>query len=101
MAYTDDQIRRQLRLGEDNAWEFKSVEFRHDELAGRLNPILDTNHRTYLYASNIAVNEGQQQPVSFVPGTEELHLMDATGLSLLVRVVAIAGRSSLLEYGPA
>ena len=33
MAYTDDQIRRQLRLGEDNAWEFKSVEFRNNEAA--------------------------------------------------------------------
>ena len=70
-------------------------------LAGRLNPILDTNHRTYLYASNIAINGGQQQPVSFALGKEELHLTDANGLSLLVRVVAIAGRSSLLEYGPA
>lgn len=70
-------------------------------LAGRLNPILDKNHRMYLYASNIAINGGQQQPVSFAPGKEELHLMDANGLSLLVRVVAIAGRSSLLEYGPA
>ena len=27
MAYTDDEIRRQLRLGEDSAWEFKSVDF--------------------------------------------------------------------------
>ena len=70
-------------------------------LAGRLNPILDTNHRTYLYASNIAINGGQQQPVSFALGKEELHLTDANGFSLLVRVVAIAGRSSLLEYGPA
>ena len=70
-------------------------------LAGRLNPILDTNHRTYLYASNVAINGGQQQPVSFALGKEELHLTDANGFSLLVRVVAIAGRSSLLEYGPA
>ena len=70
-------------------------------LAGRLNPILDTSYRTYLYASNIAINGGQQQPVSFVPGEEDLQLIDANGLSLLVRVVAIAGRSSLLQYGPA
>lgn len=69
-------------------------------LAGRLNPILDTSHRTYLYASNIAINGGQQQPVPFVPGEEDLHLMDADGKSLLVRVVAIAGRSSVLDYGP-
>ena len=69
-------------------------------LAGRLNPILDASYRTYLYASNIAINGGQQQPVSFVPGDEDLHLMDADGKSLLVRVVAIAGRSSVLDYGP-
>ena len=67
-------------------------------LSGRLNPILDTSYRTYLYASNVAINEGQQQPVSFVPGEEELHLMDAHGSEVLVRVAAITGRSSLLEY---
>ena len=33
---------------------------------GRLNPIRDTSDRTYLYASNIAINEGQQQPVTFM-----------------------------------
>ena len=69
-------------------------------LAGRLNPILDTTNRTYLYARNIAISGGRQQPVSFVPGKEELHLTDANGIAMLVRVVAIAGRASLLEYGP-
>jgi hypothetical protein len=67
-------------------------------LSGRLNPILDTHLRTYLYASNIAINGGVQQPVTFVPETEELHLMDADGNGKLVRIVAISGRSSLLEY---
>ena len=70
-------------------------------LAGRLNPILDTSAKTYLYASNIAIGGGRQQPVSFVPGEEELQLMDANGSEVLVRVVAITGRSSLLEYRPA
>ena len=70
-------------------------------LAGRLNPILDTSHRTYLYATNIAINGGQRQPVPFVPGEEDLHLMDADGTSLLVRVVSIAGQSSILDYSPA
>ncbi len=67
-------------------------------LTGRLNPILDTSNRTYLYASNIAINGGQQQPVTFAPEVEELHLMDANGRERLVRIVAIRGRSSLLEY---
>ena len=69
-------------------------------LMGRLNPILDTSNRTYLYASNIAIDGGRQQPVPFVPGEEELRLTDANGHDLLVRVAAITGRSSLLEYRP-
>lgn len=69
------------------------------DLAGRLNPIRDTSDRTYLYASNIAINEGQQQPVTFVPG-EDLRLTDADGKEMLVRIVSIIGRSALLEYRP-
>ncbi len=68
-------------------------------LAGQLNPILDTSRRTYLYASNIAINGGQQQPVTFIPGEEDLQLTDADGNSMTVQIVAIAGRSSLIEYG--
>lgn len=68
-------------------------------LKGRLNPIRDTHDRTYLYASNIAINEGKQQPVHFVLG-EDLRLTDAEGSELLVRIVNIVGRSALLEYRP-
>ena len=68
-------------------------------LAGRLNPIRDDLDRTYLYATNIAINEGQPQPVHFVPG-EELRLTDAKGNRLLARIAAVAGRSALLEYRP-
>ena len=68
-------------------------------LTGRLNPILDNLDRTYLYASNIAIDQGRQQPVHFVPG-EELLLTDADGREMLVRIVDIAGRSALLEYRP-
>ena len=35
MAYTDYEIRRQLRLGEDSAWEFKGVDFRANDPARR------------------------------------------------------------------
>ncbi|MDE0553849.1 MAG: putative DNA binding domain-containing protein [Candidatus Poribacteria bacterium] len=68
-------------------------------LSGRLNPIRDISDRTYLYASNIAINEGQQQPVTFVPG-EDLRLTDADGKEMLVRIVSIIGRSVLIEYCP-
>lgn len=34
-------------------------------LEGRLNPILDTGFRKYLYADNIAIDGGKQQPAHF------------------------------------
>ena len=66
-------------------------------LKGRLNPILDSIGRTYLYASNIAINHGQIQPVRFDYG-EELNLVDADGFEVQVRIVHMVGRSALLEY---
>ncbi len=66
-------------------------------LKGRLNPIRDNLDRTYLYASNIVIDEGKQQPVQFIPG-EELQLTDAEGTRLRVRIVEIVGRSALVEY---
>ena len=66
-------------------------------LKGRLNPIRDTHDRTWLYASNISIDEGKQQPVHFIPG-EELQLTDAEGTGLRVRIVDIVGRSVLVEY---
>lgn len=69
------------------------------DLLGYLNPIRDTSGRTYLYASNIAINEGKQQPVTFIPG-EDLRLTDADGKEMLVRIVSIIGRSALIEYRP-
>ncbi|MCY4194443.1 MAG: putative DNA binding domain-containing protein [bacterium] len=67
-------------------------------LEGRLNPIRDVHDRTYLYADNVAINEGQQQPVHFSLGNDQLRLEDANGRVLLVTVTAIEGRSSLLDY---
>ena len=66
-------------------------------LTGRLNPIRDTHDRTYLYASNIAIERGRQQPVHFVLG-EELVLTDSGGREKRVRVIEIFGRACLLEY---
>ncbi len=66
-------------------------------LRGRLNPVRDSHDRTYLYASNIAIDQGKQQPVNFIPG-EELQLTDAEGAELRVRIVEIMGRSALVEY---
>ena len=68
-------------------------------LRGRLSPIRDTYDRTYLYADNIAINEGRQQPVSFRPG-KPIRLTDAYGSDLSVTIVDILGRASLIEYRP-
>ncbi len=68
-------------------------------LAGRLNPIRDTSDRTYLYADNIAVEQGRPQPVSFRLG-KAIRLTDAYGVDLSVTFVDIMGRSALVEYRP-
>ena len=64
---------------------------------GRLNPIRDIHDRTYLYATNIAIDQGKQQPVHFSLG-EDLRLTNADGREVMVRIVDVVGRSALLEY---
>ncbi len=68
-------------------------------LHGRLNPIRDTSDRTYLYADNIAIDEGRRQPVPFRPG-KPMRLTDAHGAELSMTVVDILGRCVLIEYRP-
>ena len=69
------------------------------DLEGRLNPIRDSGDRMYLYATNIAINEGVSQPAPFTVG-EKLSLRDANGHETTIRVMAIEGRASLIEYTP-
>ena len=66
-------------------------------LRGRLHPKLDALDRAYLYADDISINDGMDQPVHFALG-EDLRLTDAWGYELLARIVDIAGRSALVEY---
>ena len=66
-------------------------------LRGRLNPKRDTSDRTYLYADNIAIEEGRQQPVSVRLG-KSMKLTDAFGSELSVTIIDIIGRSALVEY---
>ena len=68
-------------------------------LHGRLNPKRDSSDRTYLYADNVAVDEGRQQPVPFRLG-KPMRLTDAYGVEFSVTIVDIVGQSSLLEYQP-
>ncbi len=67
-------------------------------LRGRLNPIRDTTDRTYMYADNIAIEEGRQQPVSFRLD-KALRLTDAFGADMAVKIVEMVGRAALAEYG--
>lgn len=66
-------------------------------LEGRLNPILDTGGRTYLYADNIAIGPGEPQPAPFKVGVP-FRLEDANGVIMQVTVLDIRGRTSLLQY---
>ena len=66
-------------------------------LKGRLTSILDTSNRTYLYARNIAVKGGKQQPVDFNL-REKFHLQDSNGIEKNISIIEIKGQSSLVEY---
>ena len=69
------------------------------DLSGRLNPILDNLDRMYLYATNIAIDEGKQQPVHFKL-QQPLRLTDVEGSEWIVRFIEMLGTTALLEYGP-
>jgi hypothetical protein len=66
-------------------------------LAGRLSPILDTINRTYLYADNIAINGGKNQPENFAIN-EPIELEDANGVIVFATVKHIFGHVTLLQY---
>ena len=66
-------------------------------LEGRLNPILDSSNRMYLYADNIAIRGGEQQPAQFSIG-KPFMLEDKNGVCMQVTVLYIQGRTSLLQY---
>ena len=68
-------------------------------LLGSVRPIRDRLDRTYLYASNLAINCGLQQPVPF-SFSDEIRLADSDGRELLVRIANVTGRCSVLEYRP-
>ena len=66
-------------------------------LDGRLNPILDAQGRTYIYAENISVGDGKPQPVDFTT-SHPFQVKDSHGHSFEIEVAVIIGRSSLIEY---
>ena len=68
-------------------------------LRGRLEPVRDSLDRTWLYATNIAIDEGRQQPIPFRLG-KPLRLTDAHGAECSVTVVDLVGRTALVDYRP-
>lgn len=66
-------------------------------LKGRLNPILDDLGRYYVYAKNIAIDGGKQQPVKFELG-RPIRAVDSTGTKCILKILEIRGDASLLEY---
>lgn len=66
-------------------------------LEGRLNPIRDNLDRLYLYADNIAIAGGKQQPVPYVLG-ETFEVEDRNGKEFGLKVIETIGTSSLIEF---
>ncbi len=64
---------------------------------GRLNPKLDNLDRTYLYADNVAINDGLQQPVHFTLN-EPVRLTDSIGASATLWFREILGSSCVFDH---
>ena len=64
---------------------------------GRLNPTLDHLDRMYLYADNIAINDGMAQPVRCALN-EPLRLADAFGATATLWFREMLGASCVFDY---
>ena len=64
---------------------------------GRLNPILDNLDRMYLYADNVAINDGVQQPTHFKLH-EPVRLTDSLGNTATVWFREMLGASCVFDY---
>ena len=66
-------------------------------IRGRLNPKLDSLDRSYLYADNIAINDGLQQPVHFNLN-EPVRLTDSMGAVATLWFREMVGSSCVFDY---
>ena len=66
-------------------------------IQGRLNPILDNLDRTYLYADNVAIDDGLQQPVQFSLN-EPVRLTDSMGAVATLWFREMVGSSCVFDY---
>ena len=66
-------------------------------IQGRLHPVLDSLDRTYLYADNVAINDGQTQPVHFALN-EPVRLTDSLGANATLWFREMVGASCVFDY---
>ena len=66
-------------------------------LTGVISPIHDSLNRLYIYTKNIAVQDGQPQPVPFEIG-QPLHVEDVDGRERFLTFVSVVGDVFLIEY---
>ena len=66
-------------------------------IEGRLNPTLDHLDRMYLYADNIAINDGMTQPTHFSLN-EPLRLTDVLGATATLWIREMLGASCVFDY---
>ena len=78
---------------------FKKGAGRIPGLLGEMRPGRDAYDRTYLFTSNMTIDQGRRQPVYFLLG-EELRLTDTFGGEMVVRILDVADRTALVEYRP-
>jgi len=70
---------------------------RLEGIQGRLNPKLDSLDRTYLYADNVAINDGRSQPVHFALN-EPVRLTDSLGARATLWFREMVGSSCVFDY---
>ncbi|MCY4572843.1 MAG: hypothetical protein OXF01_08575, partial [Gemmatimonadetes bacterium] len=66
-------------------------------IRGRLNPKLDNLDRSWLYAENVAINDGMQPPVRF-SFDEPVRLTDSVGAVATLWFREMVGASSVFDY---
>ncbi len=66
-------------------------------IRGLLNPMLDSLDRTYLYADNVAINDGQAQPVQFALN-EPVRLTDSLGAGATLWFREAVGAPCVFDY---
>ena len=66
-------------------------------LNGRLNPILDSQNRTYLYADNIAIEGGKNQPVTFSLN-QPFVVEDSFGNQFEFKISSIGKNGATIEH---